>query len=201
MYFEVADITASVTLIIGWGLVVGLVFSTAGAAGGFLLVPFMSMILHLPMYVVAGTSALAITLHSITSIANYVRLGVELDYALLGLLLMGLHAPQAAMAASLGENALAWPSGEELLRVRHLVDHVHGENEPDRAVEVVQTHPVLAGQHSVYTAKMLKGFRAGENWGEKDAQSQIMNGSAAHLTDEEIEAVASYIEGLHLAGD
>jgi cytochrome c553 len=62
-------------------------------------------------------------------------------------------------------------------------------------------YPVLAGQHSVYTAKMLKGFRAGENWGEKDAQSQIMNGSAAHLTDEEIEAVASYIEGLHLAGD
>lgn len=62
-------------------------------------------------------------------------------------------------------------------------------------------YPVLAGQHAVYTAKMLKGFRAGENWGEKDAQSQIMNGSAAHLTDEEIEAVASYIEGLHLAGD
>jgi cytochrome c553 len=62
-------------------------------------------------------------------------------------------------------------------------------------------YPVLAGQHSVYTAKMLKGFRAGENWGEKDAQSQIMNGSDAHLTDEEIEAVASYIEGLHLAGD
>jgi len=62
-------------------------------------------------------------------------------------------------------------------------------------------YPVLAGQHAVYTAKMLKGFRAGENWGEKDAQSQIMNGSAAHLSDEEIEAVASYIEGLHLAGD
>jgi cytochrome c553 len=62
-------------------------------------------------------------------------------------------------------------------------------------------YPVLAGQHSVYTAKMLKGFRAGENWGEKDAQSHIMNGSAAHLTDEEIEAVASYIEGLHLAAD
>jgi len=62
-------------------------------------------------------------------------------------------------------------------------------------------YPALAGQHSVYTAKMLTGFRAGENWGEKDAQSQVMNGSAAHLTDEEIEAVASYIEGLHLAED
>jgi len=60
-------------------------------------------------------------------------------------------------------------------------------------------YPALAGQHSVYTSKMLTQFRAGENWGEKDAPSQIMNGSAAELTDEEIEAVASYIQGLHLA--
>lgn len=60
-------------------------------------------------------------------------------------------------------------------------------------------YPALAGQHSVYTAKLLSRFRAGENWGEKDAQSQIMNGSAAELTDEEIQAVASYIQGLHLA--
>ena len=34
MYFEIADITASVTLLQGWGLVIGLVYSTAGAAGG-----------------------------------------------------------------------------------------------------------------------------------------------------------------------
>ena len=60
-------------------------------------------------------------------------------------------------------------------------------------------YPALAGQHSVYIAKMLKGFRAGDNWGEKDAMSQVMNGSAAELTDEEIEAVASYIQGLHFA--
>jgi cytochrome c553 len=59
-------------------------------------------------------------------------------------------------------------------------------------------YPALAGQHSVYTSKMLTRFRAGENWGDGDAYSQIMNGSAAALTDEEIEAVASYIQGLHL---
>lgn len=62
-------------------------------------------------------------------------------------------------------------------------------------------YPALAGQHSVYTAKALTRFRAGENWGEKDAPSQIMNGSAAELTDEEIEAVASYLQGLHLAAE
>ncbi|NNK37368.1 MAG: cytochrome c4, partial [Xanthomonadales bacterium] len=54
-----------------------------------------------------------------------------------------------------------------------------------------------AGQHAVYTAKMLKGFRAGENWGEDDASSAVMNGSAAELTDEEIDAVSSYLQGLY----
>ena len=62
-------------------------------------------------------------------------------------------------------------------------------------------YPALAGQHSVYTSQALTRFRAGENWGEKDAPSKVMNGSAAELTDEEIEAVASYIQGLHLAAE
>ena len=59
-------------------------------------------------------------------------------------------------------------------------------------------YPALAGQHSVYTAKMLTGFRNGDNWGEGDKESQVMNGSAENLTDEEIQAVSSYIQGLYL---
>jgi cytochrome c553 len=62
-------------------------------------------------------------------------------------------------------------------------------------------YPALAGQHAVYTANMLTRFRDGENWGEGDAPSQIMNGSAARLTDQEIEAVASYIQGLYLRAE
>ena len=62
----------------------------------------------------------------------------------------------------------------------------------------VSGYPALAGQHSVYTGKMLTRFRAGENWGEGDSQSQIMNGAASELSDEEIDAVASYIQGLYL---
>lgn len=58
-------------------------------------------------------------------------------------------------------------------------------------------YPALAGQHTVYTTSMLTRFRAGENWGDGDA-SQVMNGSAAELTDQEIAAVASYVQGLHL---
>jgi cytochrome c553 len=58
-------------------------------------------------------------------------------------------------------------------------------------------YPALAGQHAVYTTNMLNRFRAGENWGEGDAPSQVMNGAAAELSDAEIAAVASYIQGLY----
>ena len=59
-------------------------------------------------------------------------------------------------------------------------------------------YPALAGQHSVYTAKMLNGFRAGTTWGAEDVASRTMTEVAAELTDEEIEAVASYLAGLHM---
>lgn len=62
-------------------------------------------------------------------------------------------------------------------------------------------YPALAGQHSVYTAKMLTRFRSGENWGEDDSPSHVMNGVAKHLSDEEINAVASYIQGLYQRGE
>lgn len=60
-------------------------------------------------------------------------------------------------------------------------------------------YPALAGQHTVYTEKMLKGFRAGTNWGEEDANSKIMTDVANRLTDDEIRAVSSYMQGLHTA--
>ncbi|MCW8962349.1 MAG: sulfite exporter TauE/SafE family protein [Gammaproteobacteria bacterium] len=74
------------------GMGIAILSSALGVGGGFLLVPFMSIIMRLPMYIIAGTSALAISLHSMTSIANYVRMGVELDYALLGFLVIGVVA-------------------------------------------------------------------------------------------------------------
>lgn len=62
-------------------------------------------------------------------------------------------------------------------------------------------YPALAGQHAVYTGNMLTRFRKGENWGEGDASSQVMNGVASELTDEEIAAVSSYIQGLYLRSE
>jgi cytochrome c553 len=58
-------------------------------------------------------------------------------------------------------------------------------------------YPALAGQHSVYSEKMLKGFRTGQTWGDDDASSKIMTDVSKRLTDDEIKAVSSYIQGLH----
>lgn len=59
--------------------------------------------------------------------------------------------------------------------------------------------PVVRAQHADYSADRLRRYRAGETNGENDPYSQMMVGVAARLTDEEIEAVSSFMEGLHRA--
>ena len=58
-------------------------------------------------------------------------------------------------------------------------------------------YPSIAGQHSIYSEKMLNGFRSGTTWGADDANSKIMTDVTKRMTDAEIKAVASYIQGLH----
>lgn len=53
--------------------------------------------------------------------------------------------------------------------------------------------PALAGQHAEYVELQLKAFRAMER--ANDA-GQMMRGVAAKMTDPEIKAVASYVQGL-----
>jgi len=62
-------------------------------------------------------------------------------------------------------------------------------------------YPQLAGQHAAYTEKMLKGFRNGTTWGEDDTNSAIMVGVVHRLSDAQIRALASYIQGLHLSAE
>jgi cytochrome c553 len=53
--------------------------------------------------------------------------------------------------------------------------------------------PRVAGQHAEYTANQLKTFRAGER---ANDPAQMMRVIAAKLSDQEIAAVADYIQGL-----
>jgi len=57
------------------GFVIAGLASFLGVGGGFLLVPFLTSVAGLPMYLVAGTSALAVLVGMITSIFSYMVVG------------------------------------------------------------------------------------------------------------------------------
>jgi cytochrome c553 len=61
------------------------------------------------------------------------------------------------------------------------------------------SYPALAGQHANYTALQLQAFRAGTVYGTGANANAIMAGVAKYLSDEEIQSLATYIEGLHRA--
>jgi len=54
--------------------------------------------------------------------------------------------------------------------------------------------PMLSGQHAAYTEKALKDFRSGTR---KNDSGKMMQNVAARMTDAEIAAVSSYMQGLH----
>jgi cytochrome c553 len=54
--------------------------------------------------------------------------------------------------------------------------------------------PSLAGQHAAYSAAQLTAYRAKQR--ATDGDTQMMRNVSAMLTDDEIKAVASYIQGL-----
>lgn len=58
-------------------------------------------------------------------------------------------------------------------------------------------YPQLSGQPSWYAAQRLQEYRTGDTRREDPALFNIMADIAADLTDEEIQALASYMEGLH----
>jgi cytochrome c553 len=61
------------------------------------------------------------------------------------------------------------------------------------------TYPSVGGQHAGYTAVQLKFFRDGGMWGKDASANSIMATIARDLSDEEIQGLATYIEGLHAA--
>ncbi len=72
------------------GMVIAAIAAFLGVGGGFLLVPFLTSVAELPMYLAAGTSALAVLISMITSIITLISKGVQFDWALIGLELVGV---------------------------------------------------------------------------------------------------------------
>lgn len=72
------------------GVVIASIAAFLGVGGGFLLVPFITSVTSLPMYLAAGTSALAVLVSMITGITTLMLHGVMVDWNLVSIELVGV---------------------------------------------------------------------------------------------------------------
>lgn len=89
--FDYCDKAFSVGLLTPFfaGFAIAIVASVFGVGGGFLLVPFLSSVLGLPMYIVPATAAIAVFISGFTSVSNYLSMGSTVDVSTLALLIVG----------------------------------------------------------------------------------------------------------------
>ncbi len=73
-------------------MIIASIAAFLGVGGGFLLVPFLTSVSQLPMYLAAGTSALAVLLSMITGIATLTLHGALVDWSLVSIELAGIAA-------------------------------------------------------------------------------------------------------------
>lgn len=75
------------------GFIIAAISAFIGVGGGFLYVPFLTSVTSLPMYIVAGTSALAVLVSMITSIFTYMFVkGTPIDFLFIGAEMIGIFA-------------------------------------------------------------------------------------------------------------
>lgn len=73
------------------GFVIAAISAFIGVGGGFLYVPFLTSVAKLPMFIVAGTSALAVLVSMITSIFTFMFVkSTPVDFTLIGTELIGI---------------------------------------------------------------------------------------------------------------
>ena len=73
------------------GFFIAAIASFLGVGGGFLFVPFLTSVAGLPMFLVAGTSSLAVLIGMVTSIFTYMFVkGVPIYWSLVGMELVGV---------------------------------------------------------------------------------------------------------------
>lgn len=100
-------------------------------------------------------------------------------------------------AANSVKNPASITSAEALYRGGNMEDKAaaclacHG---PTGRGNPAATYPALHGQHATYTAKQLRDYAAEKRT--SDGKTRIMRDIAARLSEEDIVAIASYVQGL-----
>jgi cytochrome c553 len=103
----------------------------------------------------------------------------------------------AASEMTRGDTTIYLKDGEKLYRAGNSDSGIAacmGCHGPKGVGNPGANFPRISGQHAAYVEKALKDFRDGNR--KNDAQ-KMMQGVAANMTDEEIAAVAQYVQGLH----
>ena len=73
------------------GLIIAAISSFLGVGGGFLYVPYLTSLVGAPMFVVAGTSAMAVFISMVVSIGSYIAVAkAGMDWGLIGVELIGV---------------------------------------------------------------------------------------------------------------
>jgi uncharacterized protein len=72
------------------GFFISAISSFIGVGGGFLYVPFLTSVVGLPMFIAAGTSALAVLISMVLSIFNFMIKGVTVYWIMIGVELVGI---------------------------------------------------------------------------------------------------------------
>lgn len=101
------------------------------------------------------------------------------------------------MTVGMADPALV-AQGEKLFRggkVEEGMPACTGCHSPNGAGLAAAGFPHLGGQHATYVAKQLTDFREGNRT--NDGDNMIMRAIAAKLSNKDIEAVSSYVQGLH----
>jgi len=71
------------------GFLISTIAAVFGVGGGFLLVPYMSSLLRMPMHIIPATAGIAITISLLVSIGNYLSRGANLEMQVLVFLAAG----------------------------------------------------------------------------------------------------------------
>ena len=101
-------------------------------------------------------------------------------------------APRAVTDASLVDKGQALYRGGDKQRGIPACMACHG---PTGAGNPAASYPKLSGQYAVYTENQLRAYASGART--SDGTSKVMRDIAEALTDEQIKAISSYVQGLH----
>ena len=116
----------------------------------------------------------------------------EQDMADLAVYFEGLPAPVQAVADPklVGKGEALYRGGDVTEQVAACIA-CHG---PTGAGNPAAAYPALKGQHAAYTAKQLRDYASGERV--SDGKTRIMREIAGKLSADQIDALASYVQGL-----